>query len=244
MATSFAPGSVRRIAKDAKEATKGVDGIHYRHSSSCVTKAVAMIEGPEDTPYAGGFFLFAIEYPSDYPSRPPKLGFLTGDGVTRFHPNMYINGKVCLSMVNTWSGEKWTACMRILNVLVVLRSLFSDTPLLHEPGIPASHPGILPYTEAVRHATVRVAVLGLFDWINPACEELGTLLHIARSHIVANPDKYRDMVSQYQKSFMKLVEQSKLSSKIVVSVYKLNENIDYSALLAALEVKLKKHLDV
>ena len=55
---SFAPGSVRRIARDAKQASKGDVGIHYRHSSTCVTKAVAMIEGPEDTPYAGGFLPF------------------------------------------------------------------------------------------------------------------------------------------------------------------------------------------
>ena len=80
--------------------------------------------------------------------------------------------------------------------------------------------------------------------MNPASEELAALLHVARSHIAANPDKYRDLVLQHQQTFIKLVQQSRISSKVTVPLYKLNENINYSALLAALEVKLKKHLDV
>ena len=202
---------------------------------TCVTKAVAMLEGPENGPYWGGFFFFAVEYPLDYPSKPPTLTFLSGDGTTRLHPNMYINGKVCLSMLNTWAGEKWTACMRILNVLVVLRSRLSELPLLHEPGIPASHPAVIPYTEAIRHATFRIAVLGLFDWGNDASDELTALLQVAREQIGTSPDKYRDILSRHQKEF----EEKKISAVVEIPVYKLREIIDYEVLRAALEVKLK-----
>ena len=34
-----------------------------------------------------------------------KLTYLTNDGNTRFHPNLYRNGKVCLSVLNTWRGK-------------------------------------------------------------------------------------------------------------------------------------------
>ena len=243
MPDSFAPGAVRRIAKDAKEAMKGVTGIHYRHSTTCVDDAVAMIEGPADTPYSGGFFLFSIKYPANYPSTPPRLTFLTGDGVTRLHPNMYTKGKVCLSMLNTWTGDKWTPCMRILNVLLVLRSRFSDAPLLHEPGIPQQHAAVVPYTEAVRHATIRLAVLGLFTWTSADNDELKELLEIARKEIVDNPSRYRDIITRNEERFNKLREEDAVRSVVRIPGYKLVESIDYPGLRTALDTKLKKHID-
>ena len=72
-----------------------------------------MISGPLDTPYAGGLFLFEVEYPELYPTTPPKMTLLTtGNGKVRFNPNLYANGYVCLSLLGTWQGnadEKWDA---------------------------------------------------------------------------------------------------------------------------------------
>lgn len=60
----------------------------------------ALILGPFDTPYEGGFFCFFLKFPTNYPIRPPKVKLMTtGDGLVRFNPNFYKNGKVCLSIL-------------------------------------------------------------------------------------------------------------------------------------------------
>lgn len=60
----------------------------------------ALITGPFDTPYEGGFFLFLFRCPPDYPIHPPRVKLITtGHNTVRFNPNFYRNGKVCLSIL-------------------------------------------------------------------------------------------------------------------------------------------------
>ena len=73
----------------------------------------ALITGPVNTPYAYGCFFFDVYFPSTYPDIPPLVKFLTtGDARVRFNPNLYNDGKVCLSLLGTWHGaeesSKWT----------------------------------------------------------------------------------------------------------------------------------------
>ncbi|PSC72558.1 baculoviral IAP repeat-containing 6-like isoform X2 isoform A [Micractinium conductrix] len=100
----------------------------------------ALITGPDSTPYAGGCFLFDIYFPPDYPRVPPKVEIrTTGGGSVRFNPNLYSDGKVCLSLLGTWQGsrgEAWSAeYSTVLQVLVSIQSLiFVDEPWYNEPG--------------------------------------------------------------------------------------------------------------
>lgn len=96
----------------------------------------ACIFGPDGTPYDSGAFVFDIFLPLGYPNVPPKFRLLTtGGGRVRFNPNLYNTGKVCLSLLGTWSGPSWTSASTILQVLVSIQSLILvPDPYFNEPG--------------------------------------------------------------------------------------------------------------
>lgn len=100
----------------------------------------AMITGPEGSPYSCGCFVFDIFLPPTYPNNPPKFQLLTtGGGKVRFNPNLYNCGKVCLSLLGTWSGPSWTPASTLLQVLVSIQSLILvDDPYFNEPGFESS----------------------------------------------------------------------------------------------------------
>ena len=49
----------------------------------------AVVEGPENTPYEGGFFFFRVDYPENYPWSPPRFTLLT----KIWHPGVIENGQ-------------------------------------------------------------------------------------------------------------------------------------------------------
>lgn len=60
-------------------------------------------------------------------------------GGLRLNPNLYACGKVCLSLLNTWSGsqnEKWIpGVSTMLQVLVSIQALIlNEKPYFNEPG--------------------------------------------------------------------------------------------------------------
>jgi len=73
--------------------------------------ARAIVTGRSDTPYFGGVFVFDVYFPDQYPHIPPMFQNLTtGSGTWRAHNNLYGDGKVCLSLLQNFSGEaseKW-----------------------------------------------------------------------------------------------------------------------------------------
>ena len=83
---------------------------------------------PSDSPYMGGIYEFDIEFPPSYPSVPPLVTFkTTAGGRVRFNPNLYACGKVCLSLLGTWSGEKWipnTSTLLQVNINLKLSKYF------------------------------------------------------------------------------------------------------------------------
>ena len=124
-------------------------------------RGYALIIGPEDTVYAYGYYFFEIDYPVDYPYRPPKVTFRTNQDRVRFHPNMYVSGKVCLSILNTWRGEQWTSCQTISSILLTICTLFTNNPLLNEPGISMGHPDIDKYNDIIEYKNIEIATLNI-----------------------------------------------------------------------------------
>jgi len=156
--------TINRLLKDVRMLMKNPlndQGIYYVHDDTDILQGYAMIIGPSDTPYFGGYYLFKINYPYDYPLNPPKLLYCTNENKVRFHPNLYVCGKVCLSILNTWSGEQWTSCQTISSVLLTLLTIFTENPLLNEPGVNKNHEDIENYNHIITYSNLNSAICSL-----------------------------------------------------------------------------------
>lgn len=152
--------NIKRIMIDVKEVLEEpMDNIYYCHDEQNAYKGYACLAGPINTPYEFGFYFFELEFPSNYPFSPPNVKFINYDGNTRFNPNLYINGKVCLSILNTWDGEKWSACQSIRTLLLMLITILNEEPLLNEPGITREHPNFAAYHKLIEYKNIEISLL-------------------------------------------------------------------------------------
>ena len=152
----------RRLIRDISSLYKNPlndQGIYYIHDDDDILKGYAMIYGPEGTPYENGVYLFEFHFPSNYPVNPPKVIFLNRDGKTRFNPNLYRSGKVCLSILNTWRGEGWTSCQTIRSVLLTLVTVLNENPLLNEPGVTENHVDFEKYNQIIKYKNISFSFL-------------------------------------------------------------------------------------
>ena len=166
MASLTAHPNLRRLVKDVSNIIKSPlteQGIYYSHSEDNLLEGHALIFGPEDTIYANGCYFFKFSYPTDYPFTPPKVTYLTNNGSTRFNPNLYRNGKVCISLLNTWKGEQWTSCQTISTILLTLTTLFHNKPLLNEPGISEQHKHFTQYNNIIEYENYKTAILKVLN---------------------------------------------------------------------------------
>ena len=153
--------NIMRLLRDVKQILKNPlteQGIYYIHDDNDILKGYALIIGPEDTPYFGGNYFFELNYPPDYPHSPPKVKYCTNGENVRFNPNLYVCGKVCVSLLNTWRGEQWTSCQTISTVLLTLCTLLCKVPLLNEPGVTHGHADINNYNEIIEFSNLRTAI--------------------------------------------------------------------------------------
>nr|XP_043610235.1 putative ubiquitin-conjugating enzyme E2 38 [Erigeron canadensis]XP_043610236.1 putative ubiquitin-conjugating enzyme E2 38 [Erigeron canadensis] len=113
------------------------DTIFVRVYESRMDILRAAIIGAEGTPYHDGLFFFDVCFPSTYPDDPPLVNYHSG-GLS-INPNLYDNGYVCLSLLNTWDGDKnemWLpGTSTMLQVLVSIQGLILNAkPYFNEPG--------------------------------------------------------------------------------------------------------------
>ena len=85
------------------------------------------IAGPEGTPYAGGVFFLNIEFPNDYPFKPPKVTFTT----KVYHPNVSNSGSICVDILK----DQWSPALTISKVLISISTLLDD-PNPEDPLVP------------------------------------------------------------------------------------------------------------
>ena len=219
----------KRLLKDVIDIIKNPledNGIYYKHDENNMLCGYALIMGPEETLYNYGYYLFKFSFPTDYPFSPPKLTYLTNNGRTRFHPNLYITGKVCLSILNTWRGEQWTSCQTIRSVLLTLVTLFQNKPLLNEPGLTEKYKDFHKYNEIIQYENYNTSIISFLS--KNISSELYNLFE-------------EDIIKNYKKNKVKIKNNliEKLDTKkknVSINIYnKMSSNINYELLYKKFE---------
>lgn len=159
--------AIKRIGVDMRNFQKGeLDkvGIYCKFNEHDIFKAKILIVGPKDTPYEGGYYFFDLQYPLDYPINPPKVLFRTSGNYIRFNPNLYVDGKVCLSILGTWEGPGWSACHTLNTVLLSIQSLLNENPIHNEPGWENINDiRCKEYNNVLSYANIKIAVLNMIE---------------------------------------------------------------------------------
>lgn len=120
--------TLRRIKKELEE-------LNLTPPTNCsaglisddIYKWQATIIGPEDSPYSGGIFALNIDFPIDYPFKPPRIMFKT----PIYHCNINTNGSICLDILK----DKWSPALTISKALLSICSMMDD-PNPNDPLMP------------------------------------------------------------------------------------------------------------
>lgn len=108
-----------------------IDGVSIGMSEENIFEWDVLIFGPKDSPYEGGIFQAKLIFPNNFPLYPPKFKFNT----KIFHPNIYEDGKVCISILHPpgddeWGYEKaeerWRPVHSVNSILISIISLLSS----------------------------------------------------------------------------------------------------------------------
>jgi ubiquitin-protein ligase len=224
--------AITRLLRDVKQIIKNPlieNGIYYAHDDEDMLKGYALIIGPEDTPYFGGNYFFEFHYPKDYPHSPPHVLYCTNGEMIRFNPNLYCNGKVCISVLNTWKGEQWTSCQTISTILLTLCTLLSKDPLLNEPGVSKTHPDFNNYTKIIEYKVVDIAILKILQKkadIYP--EQFSIFYPYVKENFIKNKEALKSYIED------KVKTQS--DETVKTSMYNMCVNINYKRLLDEFEM--------
>ena len=137
---------MRRIRKEHRIMQSSLpDGTFVRTWDSRLDLLRVLIVGPRNTPYELAPFLMDFHFGSYFPAAPPGSYFHSWtNGIGRINPNLYEEGKICLSLLGTWPGDEknegWSAIQSsMLQIIVSLMGLV----LVKEPYYSESKPAFL-----------------------------------------------------------------------------------------------------
>ncbi|KAH7402570.1 hypothetical protein BKA66DRAFT_449066 [Pyrenochaeta sp. MPI-SDFR-AT-0127] len=198
------PGRLKRLITEISTLKTGLPpGIFIRYGETRPDVLKVAIIGPGGTPYENGIFEFDFFCGSDYPQKPPSVLFKgTGGGRVSINPNLYADGKVCLSLLGTWQGEPWKPGeSTILQVVISLQAMiFCEEPWYNEPGREASyqkgfgHNAAVAYNQKIREHTVRYAML---QWLEHPPQLWQAVVD---HHFNANANKILQAVDEWAKT--------------------------------------------
>jgi len=181
------------------------DSIYLWIDKTNIFQQYALIIGPENTPYFGGYYFFNIKYPNNYPQKPPEVKLMTINGKVRFNPNLYQCGKVCLSILGTWSGPSWKPIMNIRLVLNSIRSLMGEYPIQNEPGFEKTNPEDISSIEYNLYLIFYNLEIAIIDVINNKYSNVSRLFEQEiKDEFKKNSDKIQNDLLSYQQIYKKV----------------------------------------
>lgn len=111
--------ALKRLKKEHKQLQKNpVENVSAGPDGQNYFKWTATIIGPVDSAYQGGLFSLIIEFPKDYPFKPPKIRFKT----KIYHCNVNDKGGICLDILK----DSWSPALTLSKVLLSICSLLTD----------------------------------------------------------------------------------------------------------------------
>jgi len=120
-----------------------VEGIAVELNDDNLNEWKVFIEGPKETFYEGGIFQLSMKFPSDYPMMPPTVHFVSDF----WHPNVYNDGKVCISILHPpgvdemsgeLPGERWLPTQTVTTILLSIISLLNSPNTSSPANVDAS----------------------------------------------------------------------------------------------------------
>ena len=119
--------SALRIQRELRDfQTNGVPNIAVAVSPTNMNVWVVTLTGVEGTLFAGEKFKLRVEFPKEYPTRPPSVYFLKP---TPRHQHVYTNGDICLDLL----GKGWRPQLTTKTLAISILSMLSSA---REKGLP------------------------------------------------------------------------------------------------------------
>ena len=136
--------SIRRLQSELKEMSKDPNELF----SVCPSENnfyqwnISMF-GPTNTIFEGALIKACIEFPNEYPNKAPQFKFIT----PLFHPNVYSDGKVCISILHEGIdefgyenlSERWNPSQSVNSILISILSILLSPNFESPANVDASN---------------------------------------------------------------------------------------------------------
>ena len=207
--------------------------------------------GPSETPYEKGFYFLTLTYPESYPMQPPIAKYCTQGLLinpqtnaqfnVRFNPNLYNCGKVCLSLLGTWTGDKgesWNSLTStFFQILVSIQSqILIEEPFFNEPGYERQIGKELgkksskDYNDNIRQYNLDYAINGLIEDIILNKSSYLEFEYIIRNYFKFKRDRIINILNKKDKVFRRINEYDMLMIK-EIDFNKIYSDLSYEIIL-------------